>query len=57
MVIGMLGSKIDETNNILTDMNKNMAQSLQRWEDEASETKEFIKKQDAIYDLLINSNK
>jgi len=57
MVINMLGNKIDETNNILTDMNTNMAKSLQRFEDEANETKEFSKKQDAIYDMLIKSNK
>jgi hypothetical protein len=52
MVIQMLGSKIDVTNKILTDMNANMTVSLDRWEDEAEDTKEFSKKQDAIYDLL-----
>jgi hypothetical protein len=57
MILGMLGSKIDETNKILTDMNVSMTKSLERWEDEASDTKEFSKKQDAIYDLLIDYNK
>jgi hypothetical protein len=55
MVIFTLGNKIDETNSILNTMNANMAKSLDRWEDEAEDTKEFSKKQDAIYDLLIDS--
>jgi hypothetical protein len=52
MVITMLGGKIDETNTILTDMNTNMEMSLDRWADEASDTKEFVKLQKEILDKI-----
>jgi hypothetical protein len=52
MVIQLLGGKIDQTNVILTDMNRNMEASLERMACEEEDTKDFILIQNEILERV-----